>query len=159
MPEVRGVEHDHGEAVTPADDGEPARLSTPEEKELYEWGMKARSNALHTLQESLRQLVTLATAFTAGSAALFTQMPLHFAAKATVGLSLLAALVSALVGWMPSWKVIDPSYPERVKAVRESLLRRKTLAFFWSVGLLILALLVLMAAALFWPATPWPTSN
>ncbi|MFO0846620.1 MAG: hypothetical protein U0797_30345 [Gemmataceae bacterium] len=133
--------------------GEP----TADQVELYEWATKVNDNAPNAVQESLKQLVTLTTAFTAGSAALFNQIPLHYGAKVTVGASLLCSLVIAMYGWMPMWAPCDPAFPDQVRSVRDKLRSRKQSCLFASVGLLIFAMLVLMAASLFWPATPWPT--
>jgi hypothetical protein len=124
--------------------GEPTR----EETELVAWAEEAVRKSLPTVQESLRQMVTLSTALLAGSAALLSNLPAPMACKGIASLLLLVALASALWGSFPREAIVDIRCPEEIKKVRVrgTIVRMRCLKI--AGGCLVFALFLLIGGVL-----------
>jgi hypothetical protein len=103
-----------------------AKEATPETRELYDLGKKMIENSLESVQEILKQLLTLATALLGGSVAFMNEqlMPLGF--KAFVVLAFLASVGIAFWGMMPyPAENFSPNLVQSVPVVRSKALKWK----------------------------------
>ena len=124
------------------------REPTKEELELVAWAEEAVSKSLGTVQEGLRQMVTLTTALLAGSAALIDKLPLALGCKALSVLLLVLALASALWGALPQEATLDVRCPDEIKAVRDRGRRWKMNCLKFASGCLLAAFLVMLGGLL-----------
>lgn len=101
------------------------RPPTVEENELLDWAEEVVQKSLTTVQDNLRQMVTLNTALLAGSAALLAQMHV---ARVCVGLSAVLLIISlsvALFGMFPREATVRVNSPDDIKEKRDRGIRVK----------------------------------
>jgi hypothetical protein len=112
--------------VNPArEQAPPARRPDPEEVELLRWAEQAVQNRIHSLQEGLKQMVTLASALLAGSAAFFVQMPTHPVVKGVSASLLMVSLGCALRGWLPKPTTIRTNDIQSIRNTQDRLEQTK----------------------------------
>src|SRR6266545_7801565 len=87
---------------------------TTAQKELIVWAETAARNELNIVQEGLRQMVTLATAVLAGSAALLGALPVPTVFKGLGILALLVSLAASLRGAVPYETAMDTRFLESI---------------------------------------------
>jgi hypothetical protein len=114
-------EHDDGEVIG-------ARPPDADEQELIAWAEQAKKSSINSLQEGLKQMVTLTSALLAGSAAFYAQLPVNPFVKGVAAALLMLALASALRGWLPRFATFDLTCIEEIREARRKLEQWKT---FW----------------------------
>lgn len=126
-----------------------SRLATPEEAEAFEWARETRRSGITTVNESLKQILTLATALLGGSVALISPSAMPGWAKASGCAFLLLALVVALWGSLPYRIDLDDGMVDAVvvRRRREEVQANKITCLHASAWILALAMLAFVPDA------------
>lgn len=125
------------------------REPTSEELEQLAWAQEVHKKSLTTVHDSLRQMVTLATALLAGSAAFFVHLPAPVGFKALGAVFLMACLGFALRGALPQAASFDIHCIEEIREARERslivrsrLLLQSSICLFGGFGIIMAGIFV-----------------
>lgn len=128
-----------------------ADTSLPSSEDLFyiEWGRETLKNSIKVLNGVLSQFITLDTALLAALIGFFNKIGANTWVKVLSGAFLMVSLVIALIGQIPTGKVIDLRMPLLIKEYKSGIIARKKLLMWLSFSTLLLSFLIIFSFIIF----------
>jgi hypothetical protein len=144
-------------SMQPPDDSMPivGVKATPENAELFKLGKRMIEGSIETVQDTLRQLLTLSTALLGGSIAFMNEQLTPLGFKAVCVLFFMATVGISFYGTMPYSAGLVPNIPESVRETRDRALESKTAKLRLAGGSLLLGFAVAVLGIV-WRSLPTP---